>query len=137
MGTWDTGPFDNDTAADFSYSLDEAVEAERENMVRDALIRVIETDDYLDSGEAVEAVAAAALIVAQCPGGGPVTTPYGPDEALPVFSADLRGLAVRALDRVLAKDSELAELWDETDKGAEWRQSVLDLRTTLLRSEAR
>lgn len=27
MGTWDVGPFDNDTAADFSGSLDEAPEA--------------------------------------------------------------------------------------------------------------
>ncbi|WP_319976506.1 DUF4259 domain-containing protein [Lentzea sokolovensis] len=132
MGTWDIGHFDNDTAADFSGSLDEAPEAERENIIRTTLTRTIEADEYLDSDEACEALASAALIAAQCPGGTPITTAYGPDEPLPVFSPDLRPLAVRALDRVLAADSELPELWDDTEHGPQWRQSVADLKAVLL-----
>jgi hypothetical protein len=131
MGTWDIGHFDNDTAADFSGKLDKAAEAERESIVRAALTSTIEADGYLDSDEACQAVASAALIAAQCPGGTPVTA-YGPHEPLPVFSPDLRGLAAQALDRVLAADSELVELWDESGHGPLWRQGVTDLRTVLL-----
>jgi hypothetical protein len=132
MGTWGIGPFENDMAADFSYTLDEAADDERENIVRATLIRTIETDGYLGSNEGCEAVASAALIAAQCPGGEPITTAYGPDQPLPAFSADLRALAVLALDRVLAADSELVELWDDTESGLPWWQGVGDLRAVLL-----
>ncbi|WP_329498071.1 DUF4259 domain-containing protein [Kitasatospora herbaricolor] len=128
MGTWDIGPFDNDTAADFAYTLDEAAPEERENLVRATLVRAIRTQEYLESPEGAEVVAAVALIAAQCPGGEPVTTSYGPDEALPTFAADLRMLAIDALDRVLAEESELADLWDEAVDGPKWRQSIRRLR---------
>ncbi|CAN3985077.1 DUF4259 domain-containing protein [Kitasatospora purpeofusca] len=134
MGTWDIGHFDNDSAADFAGSLDEAAAGEREGMLRRALTLAADTgaEDYLDSDEAVEAVAAAALVAAQCPGGEPVTTAYGPDEPLPVLPADLRPLAAEALDRVLADESELAELWDETADGPAWRRAVRELRGVLV-----
>ncbi|MFF8770638.1 DUF4259 domain-containing protein [Kitasatospora sp. NPDC015120] len=133
MGTWDIGHFDNDTAADFSGTLDEAALEEREGLVRRVLTVVADTgaEDYLDSDEAAEALAAAALVAAQCPGGEPVTTAYGPDEPLPTFPADLRPLAVEALDRIVADESELAELWDETEESAAWRRAVKDLRAVL------
>ncbi len=131
MGTWDIGPLDNDTAADFAYTLDETVLAERENLIRSTLARTVQTQDYLDSSEAVEAVAAAALVAAQCPDGEPITTGYGPDEALPLLATDLRTLAAEALDRVLAEKSELAELWDDAVDGPRWRQSVSSLRAIL------
>ena len=132
MGTWDVGHFDNDTAADFSGKLDDAAEAEREAIIRTALTSTIESDEYLDSDEACQTVASAALIAAQLPGGTPVTTAYAPKKPLPVFAQDLGPLAAQALDRVLAKESELAELWDETEYGPQWRQSVADLKAVLL-----
>ncbi|MFD0353989.1 DUF4259 domain-containing protein [Streptomyces sp. NPDC127110] len=124
MGTWDVGPFDNDTAADFCGDLDEAAEAERPGLVRDALVRVLDAEDPLDQRLAVEAVAAAALVAAQCPGGPPVTSPYGPDLAVPELPADLRDLAVRALHRVGSEPSELRELWADTDEYPSWRRSL-------------
>ena len=108
MGTWGTGPFDNDTAADFAGDLDDAPPGEREALVRGVLARTVSAAGYLD--EAQEAVAAAALIAAQCPGGRPVETVYGPEQPLPVFPEDLRELAARALDRVLAGGPGL-EMW--------------------------
>ncbi|MFV2118501.1 DUF4259 domain-containing protein [Streptomyces sp. Act-28] len=131
MGTWDTGPFENDMAADFAHTLDETAEDERESLVRATLTRAIRTSDCLESPEGAEAVAAAALIAAQCPGGEPISTSYGPDEALPVFADDLRPLAVEALDRVVAETSELAELWDEAPDGPEWRRGVSRIRAVL------
>ena len=55
MGTWDVGPF-----------------------VRGALTRVIDTVDYLEAPESEVAVAAAALVAAQCP----VLLPQPPGEQL-------------------------------------------------------
>ncbi|WP_234104849.1 DUF4259 domain-containing protein, partial [Streptomyces venezuelae] len=84
MGTWDIGPFDNDTAADFSYRVDEAPAEKKAEVLRTAFREVIETgDEYLDADLADEAIASAALLAAQCPGGTPVTTSYGPKHPLP------------------------------------------------------
>lgn len=130
MGTWDTGHFDNDTAADFSGNLDAVAETEREAVIRKVLGIAIAAD-YLDSDEGAEAVAAAALVGSQCPGGEPVTTAYGPDEPLPVLATDLRPLAVKALDAVLGESSELRELWDDAgDK--EWAPGIARLREVLV-----
>ncbi|MCX5341765.1 DUF4259 domain-containing protein [Streptomyces sp. R-74717] len=121
MGTWDTGHFDNDTAADFSGDLDSAPEAERVAVIRNAL----------DSDEGAVAVAAAALVGSQCPGGEAVTTAYGPDKPLPALPVDLRPLAVKALDQVLGESSELRELWDEAGD-EEWAAGIIRLRAVLV-----
>ncbi|GAA3001885.1 DUF4259 domain-containing protein [Streptomyces fulvorobeus] len=133
MGTWDIGHFDNDTAADFGGGLDDAPSDKREALLRDALTAVTRTgrEEYLDSEEAVVAVAAAALIAAQCPGGAPVTTPYGPDEPLPPLDPELRGLAVSALDRVVGENSELPGLWAGAGAGEQWAAGVTGLRKVL------
>ncbi|MGW0754095.1 DUF4259 domain-containing protein [Streptomyces sp. NPDC002587] len=130
MGTWDVGPFDNDTAADFSGDLDEASAYERESIIRKTLVRAIDTTGYLDSDIAEEAVAAAALVAAQCPDGEPADPHYGPEQPLPDLTG-LRELATQALDRVMTKPSELMELWSEAD-GGPWRTTIKRLRRTLL-----
>ncbi|MER7849593.1 DUF4259 domain-containing protein [Kitasatospora sp. NPDC096077] len=131
MGTWDIGHFDNDTAADFAGELDEAAPGERVELVRAALERAARGPEYLDGDEGVAAVAAAALVAAQCPGGPAVTTAYGPDEPIPALPAGLRPLAVAALDRVVAEESESAELWEESGSGPAWRQGIRALREVL------
>jgi len=45
--------------------------------------------------------------------------------------ADLRTLAVDALDRVVADRSEMAELWDEAADGSNWRRGLARLRDVL------
>lgn len=131
MGTWDASPFGNDTAADFAGDLDELAAEERPSAIREALEAVIGETGYLDSDESVVAVAAAALVAAQCPGGKPVDSAYGPDEQVPELPVDLRPLAVKALDRVVGPDSELEQLWDEGDGGEEWRTEISRLRLVL------
>ncbi|MFF2010291.1 DUF4259 domain-containing protein [Streptomyces sp. NPDC058195] len=130
MGTWDTGHFDNDSAADFSWKVDEAPEAEREAVLREVLTFAAETSDYLDSDDGAFAVAAAALVASQCPGGEAVTTAYGPKKPLPVLTPELRPLAVRALDGVLGENSELHELWDESGDKA-WAAGIARLKEVL------
>ncbi|THA74607.1 DUF4259 domain-containing protein [Streptomyces sp. A0592] len=129
MGTWDVGPFDNDTAADWCGDLDDASPEARQGLVRDALARAADTADDLDADVADEAIAAAALVAAQCPGGEPAHPHYGPDEPLPDLTG-LRALALQALDRVITEPSELLELWAEADAGP-WQATINRLRSTL------
>ncbi|MFB7312196.1 DUF4259 domain-containing protein [Streptomyces sp. NPDC056192] len=131
MGTWDIGPFDNDTAADFGGDLDDAALEERESMIRGVLKRAADPADYLDISDGERAVAAAALVVAQHPDGEPACSNYGPSESLPELPADLRTLAVDALDQVVSELSELAEQWAEAANGSKWRQDITRLRDVL------
>ncbi|SCL35919.1 protein of unknown function [Micromonospora rhizosphaerae] len=121
MGTWDSGPFDNDTAADWCGDLDDADGAKRPELVREALSRAAGADGYLDADAACQAIAAAAIVAAQQPGGQPITSPYAPDFLLDGgrldLPDDLAVLAVRALDRVMAADSEWRDLWQEPAAG--------------------
>ncbi|MCM4078238.1 DUF4259 domain-containing protein [Paractinoplanes hotanensis] len=79
MGTWDVGPFDNDTAADWCGDLDEAAPEQRAGLIRDVLSRVAEHgDEYLDSDEAAKAIAAAAVVASQLPDATVIDTPTRP-----------------------------------------------------------
>jgi len=130
MGTWDVGPFDNDTAGDFCDALDEAAEGSRGALVRDGLVRVINITGYLDADVAQEAVAAAALTTTQCPGSEPANPNYGPKQPLPELLS-LRDLAAQALDRIMTEPSELMELWGQVGAGL-WQSSMIRLRNSLL-----
>jgi hypothetical protein len=129
MGTWGTGPFDNDTTADFSGVLDDAPLGERAELVRGVLTRTVRATGNLF--EAEEAVAAAALIAAQCPGGEPVETVYNPHQPLPVFPHDLRELAAKALDRVLADEPGWSETGVNPAHARQWVSSLKALRDVL------
>lgn len=131
VGTREVGPFGNDMAAGFAHTLDETAPDGREGPVRATLGRTVRARDCLEGPEGAGTVAAAAPVAARCPGGEPVGTGYGPQEALPAFAGGLRPLAVEALDRVAAEESELAELPDETPGGPRWRQGVSRLRALL------
>lgn len=131
MGTWDVGPFDNDTAADWCGDLDDAPPDARQCIVRDTLVRAADTTEYLDADVGEEAIAAAALVAAQCPGGEPAHPVYGPDEPLPDLTG-LRTLALQALDRVMTEPSELLELWDGPDGDpGPWQATINRLRSAL------
>ncbi|MFE5829468.1 DUF4259 domain-containing protein [Streptomyces sp. NPDC056508] len=129
MGTWDTGPFDNDTAADFANALDDAEPEAREALIRGVLVRTIDATGYLT--EAEEAVAAAALIAAQCPGVEPIDMPYGPETPVPVFPADLRDLAYEALAHIASGEDGLASSWVDPEDWRQWRSILARLRAVL------
>ncbi|GAB1822280.1 DUF4259 domain-containing protein [Herbidospora sp. RD11066] len=116
MGTWDIGPFDNDSAADWCGKLNATPAADRPALLRAALTEAVTSVDYLDEDQAVPAIVAAAIVAAHH-GGPPITSAYAPaflrnGEPLPI-DADLPSLAVRALDRVTADRSEWRALWEE------------------------
>lgn len=130
MGTWGTAPFDNDTAADFSWEVDDAVSpAAREALIRGVLTRAVKATGY--QAQAEQAVAAAALVAAQCPGGEPVRSVYGPRLPLPDFPDDLRSLAAEALDCISTDRSGLAEAWGDPADARGWLSSIMALRDVL------
>ncbi|WP_405820525.1 DUF4259 domain-containing protein [Streptomyces sp. NBC_01390] len=92
MGTWGTGPFDSDLAADFVDELEGLSSGQIIDALNGALQRVADSGTRVDGGDGVEAVAAAALVAAQVPGSGIVIDPDdGPKEALLVRMARKRG----------------------------------------------
>jgi hypothetical protein len=137
MGTWGVGPFDNDTAADWCGDLDEAAPEQRAALIRGVLSRVAaHGDEYLDSDDAVEAIAAAAIVASQLPGGAAVDTAYAPDFLLEggavEVADDVPGIAVRALDRIVGDGSEWRELWEEAEESYQQAlASVRSIRATL------
>ncbi|GAA2119434.1 hypothetical protein GCM10009759_67520 [Kitasatospora saccharophila] len=133
MGTWDIGPFDNDHAGEFADDIGNARSDRRGAVVEERLNRfnaAPEPDYYLRN----EAIAAAALVAAQCPGGPSGNAPYWPRVKIPQLPAYLRPLAATALDKVLAGVQDDMELWCRTGNrgmGEQWLEGVEDLRRVL------
>ncbi|MEV0570634.1 DUF4259 domain-containing protein [Dactylosporangium sp. NPDC050588] len=82
-----------DDAADFAFELDDAPAHTRIEMIGAVLDRVAHpADDDPRLSDAPRAVAAAALIAAQYPGGAPIASAHGPTTPMPEFPAYLRNL---------------------------------------------
>jgi len=133
VGTWGSGPFENDGASDWASDLQDAPPADRVAIVRSALTL---SEGYLDVDDGQAAVAAVAVVAAAIP--GTVAEPAGwpdflaGDDTLRLPD-DLRDLALTALDRVTGKDSELKALWTEGGPDQDWDAQIAALRTSLQR----
>lgn len=132
MGTWSIHAFGNDEAADFAIELSESRDLE---LIESALENVIAAEEYLEAPEAdrgIAAAAALALVNGQQIPGDPdevIATWFNNQSAEP--SASLLTKAQAAIDRVLADNSELAELWAESDENEAWRDGLLSLQASL------
>ena len=131
MDDWGELAFDNDTANDWSYALDDF----------DDLALVEEAFDDLEEvgAEPLEAdvardALAACEVLARLLGRHGYRNDYSANadrwvDAHPqIPSAALLARATAAIDRVLAAPSELVDLWVEADGGEKWRGAVADLR---------
>lgn len=145
MGAWGAGSFDNEIASSWAEDLLDGGDLD---MVRDTLTTAAKCppDEYLESDEASEAIAAAEVVAAAM--GRPVKTiemgTAGPHavhwgKTHPgAGKEELVELALEAIDRIEADESELQEIWDaEESPGAgmssrEWHSEVEDLRNRLL-----
>ncbi|MFT3988399.1 DUF4259 domain-containing protein [Aestuariivirga sp.] len=138
MGTWGSGSFENDDAADFT------VEFESEGLLalHDALD--IEDGDYLEAPVAQRAIAAAEL-VAMAERGDSEDDAISPElydalqrhasEIIPAL-AELKELSLAALKKAEAENSELKQLWEEDD-ASEWMAAMAGLRQRLSRPTRR
>lgn len=130
MGAWGELAFDNDTANDWAYELEESDDFA---LVESALTEVEELgDEYVDQDVACNALAACEVL-ARLRGNHGYKNAYTekvdawvtahPSTPPPA----LLKRALSAIDRILGDESELRELWDESG-GDDWRKAMEDLR---------
>ncbi|MGN7136358.1 DUF4259 domain-containing protein [Streptomyces pseudogriseolus] len=67
MGTWGTGPFDSDLAADFVDGLEGLTHQQVIDVLERAFQRVTDSGERVDGGDGAEAVAASALVASTLP----------------------------------------------------------------------
>ncbi len=130
MGAWGVGHFDNDDAGDWVWELEEAKSL---GPVDTAISTVESSTDYLEAPDASIGLAAAETVAASI--GRPcgdlprtvaevvagLDSPANPDLVSRTRSAVVK----------IGSNSELKELWEETDDFAEWQSKVNDLASRL------
>lgn len=135
MGTWAVDAFGNDYAQDWAEDLHETSNLDA---VADTLNTVLDSGTELEAPFAAEALAAIEVLARLQGKGGPRTEDSAAvDEWVDARKAkakpraDLADKAARAIERILGPDSELRQLWEESEHYADWRAAVEDLRTRL------
>lgn len=130
MGAWSHEPFGNDTANDWAYDLEDARDL---SYIEKALDRVLENkDSFLDADAAQEAVGAIEVL-AKLLGHGTQSDAYTEKVDAWVASMNLRPSpqllhkAQRVIERVVADDSELFELWQDCEDTQQWLSSMTRL----------
>lgn len=133
MGAWGVLAFDNDTACDWAGDL---AGAGNLRFVSSPLVSIdaLGEDAYLDAGSASVALAACEVL-ARLRGNPGYQNAF--TEPIDVWVAthpnspppQLLKLADRVIDRILGDQSELRQLWDESDDAQSWRDAVDDLRS--------
>ena len=133
MGTWGTGSFENDEAGDF------AIEFESDGLASLSDALDVAEIEYLDAAQAQRAIAAAEILAIAIEGDAAEDAVISPElhDAIQRHGSDImprkRGLvrqALSAIERIEADQSELKELWAESD-GEEWLEALHDLRSRL------
>jgi hypothetical protein len=130
MGTWGVGTFENDAASDWVYDLEKVRDL---SVVQSALAAINQSHELLDARSCENALAASEVVAALL--GKP--TAYLPENVarwveanarLP--GAELRDASLGAIEKIVS-DSELRDLWAETDDLENWETSVRDLQSRL------
>ena len=130
MGAWGVGSFENDDAMDFVGGL----EGEGLAPVDEALSAVLDAEAPVDASVASEGLAAAEAVAVLRNRAAPELPPEVLEWAkigqrvrlTPVFFER----AKRAVERI-RDQSELAELWAESDESPAWKAKVEDLLARL------
>lgn len=134
MGAWGHNSFENDTAGDWIWALKPADDPFAYPM--SAIDELLKSDLYIDATECAEAIAAAECLAAAQ--GHP---PENPPEYLEKWLAslgtarptpDMLNRATEAINKVRKDEqSELRQLWQDTDDFKDWQAAIDDLLTRL------
>jgi hypothetical protein len=127
MGAWSHQPFGNDTACDWAYSL---LDSSDLAVIESALDKALAVGgEYLEAPDAEEAIAAIEVL-AKLRGKGTQNDSYTEEidgwvEKVGITPSPLLlKKAKTVIERILARDSELLELWKEAEDSNEWQQSI-------------
>ncbi|TCM60693.1 uncharacterized protein DUF4259 [Acinetobacter calcoaceticus] len=131
MGAWSHEPFGNDTACDWAYELEESQDFAVIEAAFDELLQA--DDEYVDAD--IGSIAhAAAEVLAKALGQGTQTDAYTEkvDQWLARINQQvppaLVQKAIKALNLLRAEESELNELWGETDEHDLWIENIEALK---------
>ncbi len=133
MGTWGVLPFDDDDANDWAYGLDEVSDP---SLVDAALARVEAETEYLEAPIASEGLAACDVL-ARLLGRAGYKNAYTEkvdrwvtaNRLVPAPEMLTRAQVV--LDRILGSNSEMRELWDDSEDAANWHRAIAELRARI------
>ena len=136
MGTWSHEPFGNDIASDWAYEFEENVGYE---VIEDAFDHIIDmaTEEFIDAD--IGCIAhAAAEVLAKSFTDGVAENEYYPE---PVekwlqhnqhkHNYELIPKALLALNLLISENSELDELWQDSDDYEDWTKNIAELKETL------
>ncbi len=134
MGAWSHEPFGNDTANDWAYGLEETKDLSHIEAALDAVLE--QGSEYLEAPTAEEAIGAIEVL-AKLLGHGTQSDAY--TEKVDVWvksikqkpSVALLQKAQKVLVRILAKDSELLELWQEGEEAEQWQSLITQLQAAV------
>ena len=134
MGAWSHEPFGNDTSNDWAYDLEETKDL---SLIEHAFDNVLEQGaEYLDASIAEEAIGAIEVL-AKLLGRGTQTDAYTEkvDEWIKTIQLNpdpaLLQKAKHVIARILSKDSELLELWQDSDDFDAWQKSMTRLQAAV------
>ena len=129
MGAFGAGVFDNDDALDW---LEELLASDGAGLIMGALDDALAAE-YLEIPEASAALVAAEVLAARnlrASAALPEALRRWTERADIVLTAQMLARAQTAVARV-ARESELAEAWAETEAADQWQASLADLRERL------
>lgn len=132
MGAWGAGNFDNDTALDWVYELEETDDL----FLIESAINAVVDEEYIDADVGCEALVAMEA-VARLMGNFGKENPYSEDldrwvQEHPLNIDDrLLIRSKKALELITGEQSELKELWEETEEYEAWLQELKNLGTRL------
>jgi hypothetical protein len=133
MGAWGVSTFENDDAGDWA---DELQESDDLGPVESALQAVEDADGYLEAPDASIALAACEVLARLKGRPGEKNAYSEPVDAWVAGhtitpSPELLNRAEAAIGRILSEDSELLDLWRDSEHHDAWLASVEDLRSRL------
>lgn len=130
MGTWGIKTFENDGTSDWLWELEESNDL---SVLKQALEP--EETEYLEAPDGEIILGAAEVINAMRNGpreGLPINALKWIEDHMPLDVSSLIKQAISMIDRVLAENSELKELWEENEEDyLQWLSDVTDLRAKL------
>jgi hypothetical protein len=134
MGAWGHRPFDNDTTNDWAYDLEDVDDLSVVEAAFDALEAV--GPEFLDAEVACNTLGACEVL-ARLLGHPGYTDAYTKKVDKWVAAHKIKPppallkRASTAIDRILGGDSELRELWEDSDQADNWRAAIEDLRARM------
>lgn len=129
MGAWGVSSFENDDALDW---LEELLASDGLLILYSAFEMLDE--EFIECPDACNALAACE-VVAALKGNARPTLPEQAEDWLKAHHDDdiqeLHQMALRAIERITSEDSELNELWQESDEYDDWLADIKQLKDAL------